>query len=456
VVFVLDKHKKPLMPCTPKRARLLLARGRAVVHRVTPFVIRLRDRYVEECALQPLALKIDPGSKNTGMTLARVEETHEAEVHHAVFLSQISHRGEAVHTAKQKQANARRRRRSTNLRHRAPRFLNRGIKSGWLPPSLLSRIGNVLSWAARSARWAPLSRIEVEQVRFDTQLLQNPEIAGIAYQQGTLAEWEVRSYVLVKYQYRCAYCGKTDVPFEIDHILPKSRGGSDRVANLALSCHTCNQAKGHNTAAEWGHPEVEKRAKAPLKNAAAVNSTGYKLVEALRCFGLPIGAWSGGRTRWNRISFGIEKTHALDALCVGDIAGATANALKTLTIMATGRGQHCRTNWDKYGFPRGYLMQQKLVRGFKTGDRVRAVVPDKLKTAGIHLGRVQVRKSGFFDITTRERVVEAVNAKYCHLVQRADGYAYAIREDGQCMGMVGGGSLPSPCVNAEASAGGDW
>ena len=69
MVFVLDTKKKPLMPCTPKRARQLLARGRAVVHRVAPFVIRLKDRQVEDSVLQPLALKIDPGSQTTGMTL---------------------------------------------------------------------------------------------------------------------------------------------------------------------------------------------------------------------------------------------------------------------------------------------------------------------------------------------------------------------------------------------------
>src|SRR4051794_23768914 len=149
MVCVLDQKKRPLMPCTPKRARLLLARGRAVVHRVKPFVIRLRDRRVEESVLQPIALKIDPGSQTSGMTLARVEATSEGEVHHALFLSEVQHRGAAVHAAKRKQAAARRRRRAANLRHRAPRFSNRRRPPGWLAPSLLSRIGNTLTWTDR-------------------------------------------------------------------------------------------------------------------------------------------------------------------------------------------------------------------------------------------------------------------------------------------------------------------
>jgi 5-methylcytosine-specific restriction endonuclease McrA len=421
MVFVLDRHKKPLMPCTPKRARLLLARGRAVVHRVKPFVIRLRDRRVEESVLQESVLKIDPGSRTSGMTLVRVEAMPEGEVHHALFCSEVQHRGEAVHRGKQTQRNARRRRRSTNLRHRAPRFANRAVAKGWLPPSVRSRVSNILTWAGRYGRWAPISRIEVEQVRFDTQLLENPDISGVEYQQGELAGWEVRTYLLLKYAYRCVYCGKMDVPFEVDHIRPRSRGGSDSISNLALACHGCNTTKGNQTAQEFGHPEVEATAKQPLRDAAAVNATRFALVEALRRTGLPVGTWTGGRTRWNRARLGIEKTHANDALCVGEIAGVKLGKLKTLRIKATGRGEHCRTNWTAEGFPRGYKMRQKQVRGFKTGDVVRAEVAPPLKTAGIHVGRVAVRASGSF----RVGKVDGINARSCVLVQRADGYEYA-------------------------------
>src|SRR5215470_10388090 len=87
-VFVLDQHKQPLMPCSEKRARLLLSRHRAVVHRVIPFTIRLKDRRVEESHLQPMAIKLDPGSKTTGMALARVEQTEQGEIHHAVHLAE--------------------------------------------------------------------------------------------------------------------------------------------------------------------------------------------------------------------------------------------------------------------------------------------------------------------------------------------------------------------------------
>jgi HNH endonuclease len=217
---------------------------------------------------------------------------------------------------------------------------------------------------------------------------------------------------------------KTKVPFEVDHVIPRSRGGSNRISNLVLSCHDCNATKGNLTAAEWGHPEVEAHSSAPLKDAAAVNATRFKVVEALQELGLPIGTWSGGRTRWNRARFGIEKTHALDALCVGDLAGVKPGKLKTLVIKASGRGQHCRTLWTRYGFPRAYLPRQKMVAGFITGDRVKAVVPVPLKTAGSHVGRVSVRTTGSCAVRTSKGTVDGINVRYLRLIQRGDGYEY--------------------------------
>jgi hypothetical protein len=186
-VFVLDKRKQPLMPCSEKRARLLLGKGRAVVHRLVPFTIRLKDRTLQESAVQPTVLKVDPGSKTTGMALARVEATAAGEVHHALHLAELIHRGEEVRERLRKRAGYRRRRRAANLRYRPPRWRNRLRAPGWLPPSLRSRIGNVLTWARRYRRWVPLSRIEVEHVKFDLALLQHPELTGVGYQRGECA-----------------------------------------------------------------------------------------------------------------------------------------------------------------------------------------------------------------------------------------------------------------------------
>ena len=65
-VFVIDRFGQSLMPCTEKRARLLLQRGRARVKRIKPFVIILLDRTTQDCQFQPLEIKLDPGSKLLG------------------------------------------------------------------------------------------------------------------------------------------------------------------------------------------------------------------------------------------------------------------------------------------------------------------------------------------------------------------------------------------------------
>lgn len=164
----------------------------------------------------------------------------------------------------------------------------------------------------------------MELVRFDTQKLLNPEISGVEYQQGVLFGYELREYLLTKWQHQCAYCGAKNIPLEIEHIQPKSQGGSDRVSNLAIACHKCHQKKGSQSAREFldTKPEILKlllvQAKAPLKNAAAVNSTRWALFNGLKLTGLPIEIGTGGLTKYNRTVQGLPKTHWLDAAdCVG-------------------------------------------------------------------------------------------------------------------------------------------
>ncbi len=429
MVFVVDRGKKALMPCSEKRARLLLARGRAVVHRREPFTIRLKARRLEDSTLQPVVFKLDPGSKTTGIALAREEQTQDGVTHHALFLAHLSHRGQRVHQAMLRRAGYRRRRR-THLRYRAPRFLNRRRPAGTLSPSIESRLATTLSWAHRLARWCPITRIAVERVRFDTQRMENPEISGIEYQHGSLFGMELREYLLAKWNHRCAYCDATGIPLELDHIRPKARGGSDRASNLAVACQKCNQEKADQSVEQFLDNQPERlasllaQAKRPLKDAATMNTTRYALVDRLRSLNLPIETSSGGRTKWNRRRFGIAKTHALDALCVGEIAGVAIGRRRTLHIQATGRGQYCRTNVDASGFPRGYLPRQKQVHGIQTGDWVQAKVPAPLKTAGTHVGRVAVRTKGSF----RVGAIDGIGWRYCWVLQRADGYGYILLE----------------------------
>jgi 5-methylcytosine-specific restriction endonuclease McrA len=131
-------------------------------------------------------------------------------------------------------------------------------------------------------RYAPLTSAEVETVRFDTQKMMNPEITGVDYQQGSLSGYEIREYLLEKWQRTCAYCGKQDVPLQVEHICPRATGGSNRVSNLTLACEPCNTRKGAKPIEQFlaKKPEVLKKilahAKKPLKDAASCNRYSYR------------------------------------------------------------------------------------------------------------------------------------------------------------------------------------
>jgi hypothetical protein len=426
-VFVLDRDKQPLMPCTPGKARKLLKLGLAAVYRRVPFTIILRERKGGD--IQPVEFKVDPGSKTTGLALVG-DFPKQGRV--VLWGANLKHRGQAIKDKLESRRLLRRGRRNRKTRYRAPRFDHRTRARGWLPPSLQSRVDNIISWLKKLLFRVPVSECHIETVRFDTHELQNPEISGVEYQQGTLFGYEVREYLLKRWGRKCAYCSKEGVPLQIEHIHSRRNGGSDRVGNLILACRPCNEKKGSRDIREFlaKKPDVLKRilaqAKVPLKDAAAVNATRYATGNAVRSLGLPTRFWSGGRTKFNRTAQGYAKDHWLDAVCVGE-SGAKVfvpPTTKPLAIAATGRGTRQTVRTDAYGFPRNGAGRVKRVFGFQTGDLVHLIQP-KGKYAGEHVGRLAgIRADGRLDIQAAIGKVTA-NWRNFRLLQRGDGYAYA-------------------------------
>ncbi len=378
-VSVIDTNKSPQAPVHPAVARRLLFDGQAAVWRRYPFTVILKSPAPEPehpAEASGLRVKIDPGSRTTGLAMIN-DATGEL-----VWAAELTHRGLNVKERLDKRRAIRRGRRSRKTRYRPARFNNRCRPQGWLPPSLMSRVHNIDTWVRRLHKVAPVSAISVETVRFDTQKMQNPEISGVEYQQGTLLGYEVREYLLEKWQRTCAYCKAKDVPPEVEHIVPKSRGGSDRISNLALSCHDCNQAKGNQTAEEYGHPAVQAQARIPLKDTAAVNATRYKIRDTLGDHGLPVEVSTGGRTKFNRTRMGLNKSHWADAACVGESTpeGLKIHAGRPVPIRARNHGypigRRQMKKIDKYGFPRKENAKSgKRVYGFQSGDIARAEIP---------------------------------------------------------------------------------
>jgi len=243
--------------------------------------------------------------------------------------------------------------------------------------------------------------------------------------------YEIRQYLLDKWDRACSYCGSKEVALRVEHIQARTNGGTDQVSNLCLACDACNKAKGTQDIRVFltDKPDLLARvlaqAKAPLKDATAVNTTRWALYERLLTLGVPIECGSGGLTKFNRTGRALPKEHWLDAVCVGK---STPEQLKIsgitpLLIRATGHGNRQKCNVNKIGFPCSKPKGAKKVKGFQTGDIVRACVTTGSKQ-GIYVGRVLVRTSDSFDIRTRAGRVQGINHRFCTPVHRCDGYSY--------------------------------
>jgi 5-methylcytosine-specific restriction endonuclease McrA len=385
-VFVLNADKSFLNMVHPARARKLLTQEKAAVFRTYPFVIILKKQVLNP-TLKEYFLKIDPGSKWTGFAIQCGSDI--------VFRMEFLHRGMQIRSDLLTRAGFRRGRRSRNLRYRKKRF-NKRKPNGWLAPSLMHRVLTVETWIKRFCKFCPIVVIEIEQVKFDMQKLANPEISGIEYQQGTLWGYEIREYLLEKWGRECVYCGVKDVQLEIEHIAPKSKGGSDRVSNLTLACHDCNQRKGNMDISEFLDDrqklsKILSQAKSPLRDAAAVNSTREAISNIAKQYN-NVKNWTGGRTKMNRVKQNLSKGHSIDAACVGE-SGSNIKILTSqpLLVISKGHGNRQSRKTNEKGFP-ALITQicqktgKEIVKRNPDGT-VKTIAPKK-KYTHIHTGDI--------------------------------------------------------------------
>ena len=419
MVFVLDKPKKPLDMITNAEARILLKNKQAVIDKVYPFTIRLRDN---SCGSKDRAytVKLDPGSKHTGIAI--VDGTN-----NVVMLAELEHKGHIIKRSIDKRRAVRHHRRQRKTRYRPDRFLNRTKPEGWLAPSVKSRADNVINFIKKYKKLLNINRVMVENVSFDTaQITSDTKLWGEDYQQGNLYQTELRSFIFSRSDGKCVYCGAKAE--EIDHVVPRSKGGTNSTYNLVASCRSCNEKKSNLSLKAFGklmgkdYSHIEPK-KLP-KDAAIVQSARNYTIKGITELVPDTTTYEAWLTKYNRDELGLPKEHYYDALSVGEIP-SKFNFLtdKILQISAKGRGSRQMCSMYKFGFPRTSAKASKPVKGFQTGDIVKAVVTRGSKQ-GEYLGRVAIRSKGSFNIETKNGLVKDIGYKYCHLIQRGDGYSY--------------------------------
>ena len=406
-VFVISPTGKPLMPTTPRRARLWLKTKRARIMRREPFTIQLR--FDTPDYTQHVTVGVDTGSHTVGVAVVTNEEV----VLQAELYLRINIKQELDQRRKY-----RRTRRSRKTRYRPARFANRRRQVGWLPPSLESKAEAMVKAVGFVASLLPVDQINVEVGSFDTQKMQHPEIAGTRYQQGELEGYHLREYILAKWQRRCAYCGASGIPLQVEHIVPKSRGGSDRASNLTLACELCNQKKGLRTATEFGFPDIQAQARRPLKDAAHVSGIKTTVVDEInKHLGVEqVVSTYGYETKYKRIQvLNLAKSHIHDAIAIAcEIGEVVQPAREVYQFRCIPRGSYQLFNGKRSEHK---VWAPRKVKGWKLYELVKAN-----GRVGYIGGR---RLKGAFvikDVATSKTLLEITPRKLVRLARPVQGW----------------------------------
>ena len=423
MVLVIDKRVHPCNAISEAYARILLHSKQAVIHKRYPFTIRLRNNNaVKKDATY--TVKIDPGASVTGISIIDNENK-------VIMLAELVHRGKTIKRNLDSRRAVRRSRRQRKTRYRPARFQNRTRPIGWIAPSVKSRADSVINFVKKYKKLLNINKVMIENVSFDVaQMSSDKELQGKDYRQGALYQTELRSFLFKKHNGRCVYCGNKAE--EIEHVIPKSKGGTNSPHNLVIACRKCNELKGKLSLKEFGKLVSKDfsylEPKELPKHAAVVQSARNYMIKEIAKLVSNTTTYEAWITKYNRNELGLTKQHYYDALSVGEIKDYKFLTDKVLIISAKGRGSRQMCRMDKFGFPRTSAKASKSVKGFQTGDIVKAIVPSGSK-AGEYLGRVAVRANGYFDIQIKDgSIQQGIGYKFCRLLQRNDGYSYDYKE----------------------------
>ena len=318
-VFVLNMRGKPLMPCTQRKARLLLKEGKAIIKKYNPFTIQLT--YATGEAMQDCHVGVDTGSKHIGIAITSGDKV--------LYKAEVELRQDVKSNLDSKRI-YRKNRRNRKTRYRQPRFLNRKRNDKWLPPSLQSRISSTFHWIDTFCRLVPKHKLHIEVGKFDVAKMINPEIKGVDYQQGqTYGFYDERYFVFTRDNYTCQVCGKSkDKVLRTHHIIYRSNGGTDRVDNLITVCTDCHTSDNHKKGGilyKWQqeHKKVKQYKEPPFMNILR-RRIFDKYSNAIITY--------GSETTPKRKEMMLDKTHYNDAIVISGIETIKENPNEWLLI----------------------------------------------------------------------------------------------------------------------------
>lgn len=421
-IFVMNMRGDPLMPCTQKKARILLKEGKAVIYKYDPFTIQLT--YATGETKQDCHIGIDTGSKHIGMAI-----TSENKV---LFKGEIELRQDVKSNIDTKHI-YRRSRRNRKTRYRQPRFLNRKRSDKWLPPSLQNRVDHTFHWIDTFCSLVSDPILHIEVGKFDTAKMINPEINGVDYQHGqTYGFFEERYFVFARDNYTCQCCGKSkDKILQTHHIIYRSNGGTDRVDNLITVCTDCHTSKNHQKGGilyKWQeqHKKVKQYKEPPFMNAIRK-----------RIFARYPNAHTtyGSETTPHRKELGLEKTHYNDAITISGITNIKEDPKEWLLIKqfrkkkrslheATARKGRKEPNC----FQKRNSKNTPFYRGFYLNDKVKVFGHGQIGyITGFTSGGAYVKNVDGEYITIQNKSYKQVSIKYLKLLSHNNNWQYVVK-----------------------------
>ena len=310
-VFVKNMRGQALMPCSQRKARILLRQKKAKIVDYKPFTIQLTIATGE--AKQEVTIGIDEGARYIGIAI--------------VSQGKILAKGEVelrqdVHSLLLTRAQYRRGRRFRKTRYRKARFLNRRKPEGWLPPSIRAKLDANFAWIDKFCSIVPNPKLRIEVGKFDTAKMINPEIQGVDYQHGqTYGYYDVRYFVFARDEYTCQVCKKKNKILRTHHIVYRSEGGTDRADNLITVCTDCHTSENHKPGGilwKWmrEHKKVKQYKEPPFMNILRIR-TFRKYPDAEITY--------GSETSPRRKELGLEKTHYNDAIAITGVESIREN-----------------------------------------------------------------------------------------------------------------------------------
>ena len=399
LVYVLNKHGQPLMPCKPQKARKMLQEGKAKVKRRTPFTIQLF--YGSSGYKQTVSLGVDAGTKHIGLSATTESQVlFEGEVNLRTDIQELLAARRALRSA----------RRSRKTRYRKPGFLNRKKNKGWFAPSVQNKVAMHTKMITKVHKLLPVTHVTIEVAQFDIQKIKKPSISGDLYQKGDqFGFWNAREYVFFRDKYLCQYCkGKSkDKILNVHHIESRKTGGNSP-DNLLTLCETC-----HNKIHEEGKEILFTRKSASFRDASQMTVMRWFIHSQVKNLYPHVQLTYGFQTKHTRIYHGLEKSHAVDARCISGnpLAKLSRNTYLFKQVRKNNRQLHKMTI-DKGG-NRKANKAERFVKGFQLFDKV-----DFEGIECIVFGR---RKTGYFDLRTLDgtSVHKSASFKKLRLVEKA-------------------------------------